>query len=255
MTVVIEQHVVGDILFSRWQLLFDDRVTTLTDVDDKAVVHIRTYIAVLCSDHGKGEQAIELRQYASIELQLRHPFAEGEHQFLINAVLNDLDAFFRGLYLLFVLLELVGDVTFGIDECLLADPLRRYLFLVGVTHLEVIAEDVVITDLQARDARRFYLALLNVQKVVLAIRLDSAQFVQFGVHAASDDVRASLCQWRVRNNLPFDTGAHLYAGIKFFAQHAEIGIVARLVADSLNGFDCSECPAELHHLAWADTTR
>ena len=193
-------------------------VAALTNIDDETVVDVWADILVLCGHSREREQAVELCKHVRIQLHLRHPFAERQHQLLIEPVLDDLDTLFRGLYLLFVLLELVGYIAFGIDECLLADPLRRYLFLVGVTHLEVVSEDIVIADLQAGDARALYLALLDLQQVLLAVCLDSAQFVELCVHTSCDDARAALRCRRIRHYLLLDAHSHLCARIELFAE-------------------------------------
>ena len=134
-------------------------MTTLTDVDHEAVVHIGAYIAVLGGHGREREQAVELRQHIRIYLHLRHPFAQRQHQFLIEPILDDLYPLLGGRYLLFVGLELLRDIALRVHQRLLADPLRRHLLFVGVAHLEIIPEYIVIAYLQALNTRSLYLAL------------------------------------------------------------------------------------------------
>ena len=253
LAVVVQQHVVGDVLLTCRQLLFDHGVTPLTDINDKAIVHVRADVAVVGRNGGKRQEAIQLRQHLGIQLHLRHPFAEREHQLLIQAVLDDLYPLLGGGDLLLVLLQLVGDVALCAHQRLLANPLGRHLLLVGVAYLQIIAEDVVEAYLQALYARALDLALLNLYQVVLAIGLDSTQFVQLGVHAAGDDVRSSLCNRRIGHDLALDAAAHFRARVEFLRQYAQVGIVPRLLADLLDGLHRTQRTAQLHHLARTDS--
>ncbi len=51
----------------------------------------------------------------------------------------------------FVFLEFRRDVTLGIDHCLFTDVVVRDFGGVRVRHFDVIAEDLVVADLQRRD--------------------------------------------------------------------------------------------------------
>ena len=212
-------------------------MTSLPDVDDETVVDVRADVAVFGCNGCKREQAVELCEHVRIELHLGHPLAQSEHQLLIEAVLDDLNLLLRRAYLLLVLLEFFGDVPFGTDECLLADPLGRNELFVGVTHFEIVAEDIVEPYFQALYASCLRFALLDAEEVVFAVRLYGAQFVQFGVDTSGDDVRPSLYGWRIRHYLPFDAGTHLGAGIELFAEQGQIGVVMCGVADRFDGLD------------------
>ena len=56
--VVVEQDVVGHIRLADRQLLLDDRVASLTDVDDERVVHLGADVAVLQGCPCEAEQAV-----------------------------------------------------------------------------------------------------------------------------------------------------------------------------------------------------
>ena len=64
-------------------------------------------------------------------------------------------------YLLFILLELLGDVSLCLCECLLAHPLLWHVVLEDVANFEVVSEDVVVAYLEACYASALYLALLH----------------------------------------------------------------------------------------------
>ena len=66
LSVIVQKDVVGDVLLSGWQLLLDDRMSSLTDVDDEAVVDVGTYIPMLGSYGGEGQEAVQLRQHIGV---------------------------------------------------------------------------------------------------------------------------------------------------------------------------------------------
>ena len=168
-------------------------MATLTNINDERVVHVRADIPVLGSCSCEGEQAVDLRKDIGVHLHLRHPFREREHQFLIQAVLDDLDLLFRRGDFLLIRLQLVGDITFCRNERLFANPLRRHLVFERIANLQIVTEDIVIPDFKAGDACAFDLALLDLEQVVFSVRLDGAQFVQLCIHAARNNIRSSLC--------------------------------------------------------------
>ena len=159
--VVVEKDIIRYILFAGRQLLFNHRMPPLADINHQTIVHIGADILVFCCSRGKTEQTVELRHHIGIGLHLRHKPAQCQHQFLIEAVLDNLYFLFGRENGLFVLLEFFGNIPLGIDECLLADPLLRHLVFVGIAHLQVIAEDIVVPDLQALYSRLLRLTLLD----------------------------------------------------------------------------------------------
>ena len=66
-------------------------------------------------------------------------------KFLPNTQLDGQNALLGTENFLLVNFEFLGDVTLGIGTGLLANPLGRYFVFVGVTHLDVVAKDVVVT--------------------------------------------------------------------------------------------------------------
>ena len=89
--------------------------------------------------------------------------------------------------LFFQFLQLRRDVSFGIDERLLAYPRFGNALLVGVPYLDVVTEHVVEAYLEARNAGFVYLALLYFEQYVLAGMGYAAQFVELGIHSVSYD--------------------------------------------------------------------
>ena len=182
-----------------------------------------------------------MRNDIRVQLHLRHPFAESEHQFLIESVLNNLYLLFGSSDFLLVGFEFVGYITLGVDESLFSDPLGWHLFFVCVTHLKVIAEYIIVSYFKALNTSPFYLALLYLEQVFLPVGLNSAQFVEFGIDSPCDDIRPSLCQWRVRHYLPFDAAPHLGAGVELLSHETQKRVVFCFFAYILNRRNSPEC--------------
>ena len=65
---IIQGQVVGDVLLPHRQLLFNNRMPSSLDLQQVAVVHIRTDIFILNRDSCKGAQAIDLGRQVGIQL-------------------------------------------------------------------------------------------------------------------------------------------------------------------------------------------
>ena len=89
-------------------------------------------------------------------------------------------------YALFLLLELGGDVALGVDEGLLADPVRGDAVFVGVADLEVVAKDVVEVELERGDSTSVGFCLKDCFEDGPGVALEGAVAVEFGVDAGSD---------------------------------------------------------------------
>ena len=69
---------------------------------------------------------------------------------------------------LLIFFEFLGDVAFGIDKRLFANPLFWDKLFVGVAHLHIVAKDVVESDFQTLNASACYFAFLDLEEIVLA---------------------------------------------------------------------------------------
>ena len=56
----------------------------------------------------------------------------------------------------------------------------------GGAHLDVVAEDIIIGDLERRDARTLALAALELQEVFLAVGGEATELIQLAIHAWGD---------------------------------------------------------------------
>ena len=131
------------------------------------IYHIRfiynwTYIAIVLSTYGKREQAVELGNQAGIHLNGRGKLCKSYYQFVEKTRFHRKNAVFGTHNLLFVFLQFLSYIAFCLCQCLLANPLSRNKVFVGVSYFQIIAEHIIISYLQALDARSLYLALLNV---------------------------------------------------------------------------------------------
>ena len=89
--------------------------------------------------------------------------------------------------LVFQVLQLLGDVPLPVHQGLLADVGVRHLVLEGVGHLDVIAEDLVVADLQGPDAGALLLLGLDLRQDALAAVHDVPQAVHLLVVAVPDE--------------------------------------------------------------------
>ncbi len=106
--------------------------------------------------------------------------------------------------LLFILLELGREEPLGADERLLAHVIGRDLGQVGLGHLDVIAEDLVVADLERADAGPLALPLLQLGDEGLAGAADRAQVVELGVPAVLDDPAFGQQEGRLVEDGPVD---------------------------------------------------
>ena len=166
---------------------------------------------------------------------------------MIEAELNDVYAVVGCQDLLFQRFEFGCNVAFGIGKCLLANPLFGHFVLVGVAHLKVVAEHVIEANLQAAYTRAICLVLAYAFYCLAAVITQITQFVEFVIYSGSDRVGFVLRQRRIGHDLPDDTLAHLGAEADILAKAVQIGVILRLFANLLDGLQCAEGIAQLHH--------
>jgi len=244
--LVVEQHVVGDILLPYGHERLDDGMASLADVDALAVVEHGADIAAFAGDAGEGLQAIDTRHDGGVAQQHGERTADAGDDVGIDALFDHQHLLLGAEDLLLVFLQLLGDVAFGIGEGLLADPGLGHLVLMGVAHFDIVAEDVVVADLERRDARRLALALLDACQVILAVERDAAQVVQLGIHAVGDDAALlDLVVERIGVYLPCDAVAHAGHQVDLRRQRMQT-VIVRGFERRLEQFDRKERILELH---------
>ena len=113
----------------------------------------------------------------------------------------------------FEFFQFAGDVPLGIREGLLADPFLRYVALERTGHFEVVAEDLVVADLQFRDAGAFPLLGFDGGEVPLTVRDDVAEFIEFGTVALFDHAAFPDREGRVFGDGLLDEGHDVFQGV------------------------------------------
>ena len=163
LTVGVEHNIVGYILLAYWHLSLDDGMASLLDVDDVGVVDDGAHILMLLCSLGSREQTVETSDKIGIGLYLLDILLRIYDEVVEEFRLQCENLFLGTEYLLLVFLQFLGDISLSLGKSLLAYPLLGHLFLVGVSHFEIISEDIVITNLQTCDTGLFHLALLYFQ--------------------------------------------------------------------------------------------
>ena len=242
----VQIHVVGDIFLSRRHQRFDDRMPAFPDVQRLAAVHVRPTVMALHGLLGKPGEHVHLREDAAVALDVGNLLPDAADELSVKAGLDGIDAVFGRENLLFVLLELFGDVAFRVHQGLLPDPFRGHLVPVGVAHLDIVAENVVVGDFERGDSGAFGLPLLHLQEVVLAAGAHPAQFVQLGVHPFGDYRPLANLDGRFRVHDPHDFLQQPVAVAEAFQQFGE-GLGS--LQPFLDGPGDGQAAGKLHHLA------
>ena len=166
--VGVEVNIVGDVALAHGHHLLDDGMAAFLDVQDKRIVDDGLHIVVFQRNVGETHQAVNASHDGSIHLNGFHELRHGGNELIVNPLLDDTNFLLRAEDFLLVLLQFLSDVTLGVGQGLLADPLRRHLVLMRIGDFEIIAEHIVVAHFQGRNARAFRFAALDVHQVFLA---------------------------------------------------------------------------------------
>ena len=171
-----------------FQGMLHHRVAALLDVNDPALIHHRAAVVPLHRHRGKGEEHVQLGYAARRPLHLPHPGGHCVPQLAEQLILQGGDAGLGGENLVLQVFELGGDEPLAVDQGLLADVVLGYQVVVGLGHLDVVAEHLVIPDLQALDAGALLLPALQGNHHIRPIGEDVPQVVHLLVVAGADEV-------------------------------------------------------------------
>ena len=144
-------------------------MTAVLDVDDAIRSHLRAHVVVGAGRLREAREHIDERDLVRRLLDFRQMRLDGLADLREEIVLDVDDLLLRAKDLRLELLELLRDVALRIRERLLADVAVRHAVRAAVAHLNVVAEDLVVTDLQRLDARLLLLALLDLLQHRLAV--------------------------------------------------------------------------------------
>ena len=216
------------------------------DVQDTAAVHNGPAVITVEGLPGEALEHVERRHDPAVGLDVADALLHPSHQGCVYLALHPGDVVFGREDLLFVFLELFGDIAFGIHERLLAHPLRGHLALEAVAHLDIVAENVVVAYLEAADAGPFGLSFLHFQQIALASGGDVAEFVEPAVHAAGDDFALAYLHGGILRHgggdFPKQGAAVFHAPQQFLQCRRRV-----FAAEGADGLHLRERPAELHH--------
>ena len=144
------------------------RMAAALNFNNAGLVHRGTAVVVFHRHGGKGAKRIQLGDKGRRQLDAgdgrRQPGAQGGEQLVLQrgvAVLGGEDIVLQ-------ILQLLSDVALAVDQRLLADIVVGHLIPEGVGYLDIIAEYLVIADLQGADAGLFLLLRLHLGQEALA---------------------------------------------------------------------------------------
>ncbi len=153
-------------------------VAAITDFQGGFARQGRSTVAAGQGQHSQTGQGVDLGQNAGRGPQpprrACHQFAQLDEQL----VLQLFRLFLGGHHLLLVLFQLGRDVPFRILQCLFADVVVRNFVAVRVGDLQVVTEDLVVTDFQAGNARLLDFVRLVAGNPLFAAAGKFAQLVQ-----------------------------------------------------------------------------
>ena len=181
----------------------------------------------------------------------RHELRYGKHQIVVYFLLQRQNLLLGAQNLLLVFLQFGRDVTLGVHQRLLANPLLGHAVFVGVAYLDVVAENVVETDFERRNARQFALTLLNFNQIIFARISNVAQLVEFGVHTVVHHAAFGHLHGRVGLNLTLDALTNRRARIQLFANGLQ-RLHTRLGANPFHGHDGFQSVFQRQNLARVD---
>ena len=123
-------------------------MTSLLDVHNLAVVHLRTAIPVAYGKLCKAEKHVKTGNDTAVLLNQGYVFLDLTDKLRIYLNFESIYPFFRTENLLLIFLELFCDISLCIDQSLLSYPFRRNGILMSIADFEIISENIVETDLK-----------------------------------------------------------------------------------------------------------
>ena len=186
--------------------------------NNAGLVHRGAAVVVLHRHGGKGTKRIQLGDEGRGQLDagdgLRQPGAQGGEQLVLQrgvAVLGGEDIVLQ-------ILQLLSDVALAVDQRLFADIVVGYLIPEGVGYLDIIAEYLVVADLQGADAGFFLLLRLHLGQEALAAVEDAPQAVHLRVEAVPDHLALTDGERRLVHQRLADQGGQIVEILQLLIQ-------------------------------------
>ena len=249
----VQIYVVGNILFAQGELLFNDRMPSLTDIQYIIVGHYRTDIPVGFGYTGKRQKAVQPGNLGSIDLDRRNKFGQCHDQFIIKPCFQNQNFVFCSEDLFFIFFQLLSDIAFCIYQSLLAYPFSRNLVFMRIADFNVIAEYIIICNFQAGNTSLFNFALLNLQQIIFTRIGNSSQFVKFFVDSVRNDSSFIDQQGRIILYLTGYLVTDGYTEVQLFSDSSQ-AFVFGIQAGILDRFDSLKGNFQLYDFAWRDSS-
>ena len=145
-------------------------------------------------------------------------------------------------------LQFLGDEAFRIGKRLLADVVGGYLVAPAMAHLDVVAEDLVVADLERLDARAHALALLHLLQQGFAVVGKGVQFVERRIIARANDAAIPHGESRLVHNRTFECVAEVVEGLNGCVRTRE-ETARRRTEDFADGGECRKGNAQSNEVA------
>jgi len=185
----------------------NNRMTAVGDGDDIPVVHSRATVIGLVGKPRQRKKNIQGGQQVGCPGYPPPLLGNPDPDILEKGVLQLGNTVFRAEHLLFVLLQFRRYEPLGIGKGLAADIVGRDVGQIGFRHLDVVAEDLVIADLQGADAGAGLFLRLQPGDEPLPLAADTAQLIQFPVVAIGNHPAVPQDKGRIlRNRRPDEAG-------------------------------------------------
>ena len=162
------------------------RMPPVADADAAVRAHGRADIAIGCGRRRKALQDIDARNRTGDALNRHELLAYALAQLCEEMILKGGDLLLCAENLRLEVLQLLRDETLRIRERLLADIALGHLIAPTVAHLDVVAEHLVVADLERLDARARAFTFLHLLQEGLAVMGKTAEFIEIGMIARTD---------------------------------------------------------------------
>ena len=205
--------------------LLHHRMAAVVDLNDAGLVHHGAAVVVLHRHGGQRAQGVQLRHQRG---GLLHPGGLGgdmQPQIGEQLVFQRRDAVVGGENVVLQILQFLGDVPLAADQRLLADIALRHLILKGVGHLDIVAEHLVVADLQGADAGPFLFGGLHADDHVLAAVEDAPQTIHLRVEALTDHLALADGKGRLIHQRLADEGGQIVQVVQLPVQLEQAALV------------------------------
>ena len=143
-------------------------MATQTDLDLGRFVNNRTNVVVLKGKGSKRRETVYLGNDRRVFLDFADVGQHEGNQLIVNLLLQNGYFLLGSQDLRLVGLELLGDVAFGGNQGLLADPLFRDLVLVRVSNFDIVAKHIVECNFETADSCSLNLSFYDFLQILFA---------------------------------------------------------------------------------------